>query len=132
VGRGLNADNVGRACSVLLAPCTCEVQGKLARFDLLLRADWGPPPAGPAGAELPDTGTPGEAAGRPREGERVPLPAPRPSSASPAPVPPAGADVEEASPLFSRWLLLPTAGLAALLVVLTGAWALRSGRRCSD
>jgi len=124
VGRGLNADNVGKACSVLLAPCTCEVQGKLARFELLA-GDWNIPLVRPADSGLPDTDTP-------REGERVPLPAPRAPSELSLPAPPVTADVEESGSRLSRQLLLPAAGLAALLVAVTGAWALRPGRRGSE
>jgi len=40
VGAGVNAERVRKCCSDLLAPCTCDVQGDLARFSLLMQVDW--------------------------------------------------------------------------------------------
>src|SRR5262249_20467553 len=129
IGRGLNAENVRKCCSDLLAPCTCEVQGDLLRFDLLTSLDW------KAGLEKPSATVP-PAEPQPtapdpsvKPGERVPLPEPkpRPAASSPAPV-----EDEEPGPLVSRRVLLLGIGLAVLLVVLTGTWAVLSHRRGLD
>jgi hypothetical protein len=149
IGRGLNAENVRKCCSVLLAPCTCDVQGDLPRFDLLTNFDWKEalekpservPSAGrisnPSGREaetdwksvLPEP-PPTMADTSEKPGERVPLPQPKPR---PAASTPAEVVDEETSPLISRRVLLFGVGLAALLVVLTGTWAVLSNRRGLD
>ena len=63
--------------------------------------------------------------------ERVPLPQPKAErhAAATKSTPSEEGDGEEVHPLLSRKILLPAAGVAALLVVVTGAWALLSGRR---
>ncbi len=107
VGRGLNSDNVRKACSLLLAPCTCDVQDELARFELLVRGDWQ---------------TVGE------EDRRSEAAREEPSYFAPAGEP----RDEETAPLVPRPLLLSAIGVVTLLVVLTGARALRPGRRGPD
>ncbi len=42
VGEGINPENIGEACYILIAPCSCEIKEQLtgAGIDLLVTADW--------------------------------------------------------------------------------------------
>jgi hypothetical protein len=129
IGKGLTAENILKTCSMLLAPCTCDVPGGLPRFDLLVARDWQAAleegPATSIKAKTPVLKRPAIV-----EGQSVPLPKPR---AEPAPVvAPAAVSIEpEDEPgaeLVPRRVLIPATGAAALLVVLTGFWVLFSRR----
>jgi hypothetical protein len=101
VGAGLTAENIKKSCALLLAPCTCDAQEEMEWFELLMTSNW-------LGAVGQTSSLPEASAGK--------MPAPR-------------SEGEEAGPLVPRWLLLSGVGVAAVLVVVTGAWALRSGHK---
>src|SRR5262249_48852980 len=56
VGAGVNTERIRKCCSDLLAPCTCDVQGDLARFALLTQADWKETVTEPTTATFPKPG----------------------------------------------------------------------------
>jgi hypothetical protein len=114
VGAGINATNLRRTGAFLTGACSCEVKRENPGTDLLLTADWDA--LGEAG---PDQKPPA----RPTVGETVPIP----GTAAPLPeaVPTTAAEPPSRS---SRNLLIGAVVLAALLVLLTGALALRFRR----
>ncbi|HZT82652.1 MAG TPA: hypothetical protein VFA26_20655 [Gemmataceae bacterium] len=105
VGDGITAENLRRAGSFLVGACSCTVKRENPGVDLLLTADWPP---------LKEARSEGAAAG-----ESVPIP-----SGSATPLGEAKGGEGPPSP-WLRYLLLGAVGLAALLVVATGAMALR-------
>jgi hypothetical protein len=119
VGRGLNAPNIKSACALLLAPCTCDVQTEMEWFELLTTADWQTFGTGVLPARSRVRQNAGTLPRLPRSGERGYGPWPL--------TPPATQPPPESRPLVPRWALLTAIGAVGLLVVLTGAWAARSG-----
>jgi hypothetical protein len=111
VGRGLTAKNIKSACALLLAPCTCDVQTDMEWFELLTTADWS--------FGTGSIGQRSEVRDQKSEvgGQQLSIP-----DLGRRPLPP------ESRPLVPRWALLTGIGAVGLLVVLTGVWAVRSGR----
>jgi hypothetical protein len=132
VGAGINAKCIRKCCSDLLAPCTCDVQGDLARFELLMQVDWKDALAEKT-QPLPPAPSPKRRGGA-EEGssDSLPLPEAKKEAGGGVGEVTRATDPDEAGPLFPRQVLVPATGLAALLVVVTGAWAVRSGRRKLD
>jgi hypothetical protein len=115
VGAGIDANNLRRTSAFLTGACSCEVKRENPGTDLLLTADWGSLGQRDLDAKLP---------GPPTVGERVPIP----GTTLPPAHPPAEADPPADAAPPSRWtrnLLIGVVVLAALLVLVTGTFALR-------
>jgi hypothetical protein len=121
-GKEITAEALQDMAGVLCGPCSCLAKRLNPGTDLLLAADW----------ETLLTERPKEPEPSPPAGELVPIP-----RATSRPAPPSGqtADREQATATAGRFglspnLLLAAVGTAGLLIVLTGAWALKlQGRK---
>jgi len=127
--KALESEVITEACAFLCGACSCEVKELNPGKDLLLAADWesifeapftieteNPPPASPPAVTPP----PVPAA------VKTPEPVEPAAHAAPAiPVPEAAAHPPSPTlePIFSQRLLLIVAGVAALLVAITGSYA---------
>jgi len=55
VGRGINSENVEKACRFLAGPCACDIKAKSSGIDLLIVADWQSAVSGEALTEVPES-----------------------------------------------------------------------------
>lgn len=110
IGAGITADNVRETAAFLVGPCSCQVKRENPGVDLLITADWGAPT------------TPAPVAPAVQGGTTVPIPA------APEPAPPPAEPPAAAPPAWPRYAVYGGIGVAAVLVLVTGALALR-GRR---
>ncbi len=126
-GKDLTGEQFGHVARFLCGACSCRVKELNPGVDLLLAADWEKMLDHPEVAEVMPPAPPPDRRPETQVQTSTPVPPPvdawavqpEPAVTHPAPPPPAASTGQQ------RWVWLAVGG-AAVLVVITGAWALLS------